>query len=93
MEIQELIIVVVAILAGIIGLIMTLLQKKGIIKPVFIQVTNGFEFTSGGTILLFAIVVGGYILFKYSEIMSTLYIVLFAGVYIFIQIVWRNRKW
>ena len=92
MEIQELIIVVVAILAGIIALILTLLQKKGIIKPVFIQVTNGVEFTSGGTILLFAIVIGGYILFKYSKIMSILYVALFVGVYIFIQIVWRNRK-
>ena len=92
MEIQELIIVVVAILAGIIGLIMTLLQKKGIIKPILIQVTNGFEFTSGGTILLFSTVIGGYILFKYSKIVSIMYVSLFAVVYFLIQIVGRNKK-
>ena len=92
MEIQELIMVIVAALAGIIGLILVLLQKKGIIKPTFIQVTNGFEFASGGTVLLFSTIIGGYILFKYSKIVSVLYVSLFAGVYFLIQIVWRNKK-
>lgn len=92
MEIQELIMVIVATLAGIISLILVLLQKKGIIKPILIQVTNGFEFTSGGTILLFSTVIGGYILFKYSKIVSILYVSLFAVVYFLIQIVGRNKK-
>lgn len=60
MEIQELIMVIVATLVGIISLILVLLQKRGIIKPTLIQVTNGFEFTSGGTILLFSTVIGVY---------------------------------
>ncbi|MBR3600959.1 MAG: hypothetical protein IKL49_01330 [Lachnospiraceae bacterium] len=92
MVIQELIMVIVASLAGIISLILVLLQKKGIIKPILIQVTNGFEFTSGGTILLFSTVIGGYILFKYSKIVSILYVSLFAVVYFLIQIVGRNKK-
>ena len=92
MEIQELIMVIVATLAGIISLIFVLLQKKGIIKPTFIQVTNGFEFTSGGTILIFSTVIGGYILFKYSKIVSVLYVLLFAAVYFLIKIVGRNEK-
>ena len=92
METQELIIVIVAALAGIISLILVLLQKKRIIKPTFIQVTNGFEFTSGGTVLLFSTIMGGYILFKYSKIVSILYVSLFAGVYFLIQIVWRNKN-
>lgn len=92
MEIQELIMVIVAALAGIISLILVWLQKKGIIKPTFIQVTNGFEFTSGGTVLLFSTIIGGYILFKYSKIVSVLYVLLFAGAYFLIQIVWRNKK-
>ena len=92
MELQELIMVIVATLAGIISLILVLLQKKGIIKPTFIQVTNGFEFTSGGTILLFSNVIGGYILFRYSKIVSVLYVSLFATVYFFIKIVGRNKK-
>lgn len=92
MEIQELIMVIVATLAGIISLILVLLQKKGIIKPTFIQVTNGFEFTSGGTILLFSTIIGGHILFKYSKIVSVLYVLLFAAVYFLIKIVGRNEK-
>ena len=92
MEIQELIMVIVATLAGIISLILVLLQKKGIIKPILIQVTNGFEFTSGGTILLFSTVIGGYILFKYSKMVSVLYVSLFAAVYFLIQIVGKNKK-
>ena len=92
MEIQELIMVIVATLVGIISLILVLLQKKGIIKPMLIQVTNGFEFTSGGTILLFSTVIGGYILFKYSKIVSVLYVSLFAAFYFLIQIVGRNKK-
>lgn len=90
MEIQELIMVIVAALAGIISLILVLLQKKGIIKPIFIQVTNGFEFTSGGTVLLFSTIIGGYILFKYSKIMSFLYVSLFVGGYFLIQIVMKR---
>lgn len=92
METQELVMVIVATLAGIISLIFVLLQKKGIIKPTFIQVTNGFEFTSGGTILLFSTIIGGHILFKYSNIVSVLYVLLFVGVYFLIQIVGRNKK-
>ena len=92
MEIQELVMVIVSTLAGIISLILVLLQKKGIIKPTFIQVTNGYEFTSGGTILLFSTFIGGYILFKYSKIVSVLYVSLFAAVYFFIQTVGRNKK-
>lgn len=92
MEIQELVMVIVSTLAGIISLILVLLQKKGIIKPTFIQVTNGFEFTSGGTILLFSTFIGGYILFKYSKIVSVLYVLFFAVVYFLIKIVGRNKK-
>ena len=92
MAIQELVMVIVSTLAGIISLILVLLQKKGIIKPTFIQVTNGYEFTSGGTILLFSTFIGGYILFKYSKIVSVLYVSLFAAVYFLIKIVGRNKK-
>ena len=92
MEIQELIMVIVATLAGIISLIFVLLQKRGIINPMLIQVTNGFEFTSGGTILLFSTIIGGHILFKYSKIVSALYVLLFAAVYFLIKIVGKNKK-
>lgn len=92
METQELIMVILATLAGIISLILVSLQKKGILKSTFIQVTNGFEFTSGGTILLFSTIIGGHILFKYSKIVSVLYVLLFAAVYFLIKIVGRNEK-
>ena len=54
MEIQELIMVIVATLAGIISLILVLLQKRGIIKPTFIQVKSRIAIT---TLVLSLIVV------------------------------------
>lgn len=85
MELQEVAILIIATLAAIGGLVLVLLQKKGIIKPILTQTRNGFNFISGGTILLFAIVIGACTLFHYSKIVSVLYVVLLTSIYIFIQ--------
>lgn len=60
MELQDLIIVIFMTLCGIGALVLVLLQKKGIIKPVLTQNVNGPVFMSGGMILLFATAMGAY---------------------------------
>lgn len=92
MELQDLIIVIFMTLCGIGALVLVLLQKKGIIKQVLTQNVNEPDFMSGGKILLFATAMGAYTLFKYDKVLSILYVVLFFGIYILIQIIWRNRE-
>ncbi len=92
MIISQVIILIVATISAIGGLVLVTLQKKGIIKPVLTQTTNGFDFTSGGTIALFATIVGTYILFGYSKLWAVLYVLLFGGYYILIQILTKDKK-
>lgn len=92
MEFQELVIFIVAGISGIGGLILVILQKKGIVKPALTQTTTGFNFTSGGTITLFATAVGASILSNHDKILTILYIILFGGFYILIQILMRNKE-
>lgn len=53
--------------AAVIGLILVVLQKKGFTKPVVLQNMYQFSFISGGTITLFAVMMGAWLLCDYSE--------------------------
>ena len=85
MELQELIMICIVTLAGIGGLVLVVLQEKGRIKPIVIQETNGFNFVSGEIIVVFATIIGAYILFKYYKILAFAYIFIFGGGYVFIK--------
>ena len=88
----QLIILIVATISAIGGLSIVILQKKGIMKPVSVQTSKGFDFKSGGSITFFSTIIGAYVLFGYSKLWAVLYVVMFTGYYILIQILTRNKK-
>ena len=92
MMISQIIILIVATISAIGGLVLVVLQKKGIMKPVITQTSTGFDFKSGGSIIFFSTVIGAYILFSYSKLWAILYAVMFTGIYILIQILMREKK-
>lgn len=90
--IGQVIILIIATISAVGGLIIVTLQKKGIMKPVITQTSAGFDFKSGGSITFFSTVIGAYILFSYSKLWAVLYVVMFLGYYILIQILMRDKK-
>ena len=73
------------------GLILVILQKKGIVKPMFTCTANGARFVSGGTITFFATLAGMYMICEFSEIWAIVYAVLILVFYLVIQYAFRNK--
>lgn len=92
MMIGQIIILIVATISAIGGLLIVTLQKIGIIKPVLVQTSTGWDFKSGGSITFFSTIIGAYVLLSYSKLWAVLYTVMFIGCYILIQILMRNKK-
>lgn len=84
MVIEEVITVIFCSIFAAVGLLLVLLEKKGVVKPVFRQTSMGFQFISGEAITLFAVLFGAVIIYSYSLIFAILYVLLFIGLYIMV---------
>ncbi|MGF0033246.1 hypothetical protein ACQRBN_09795 [Bariatricus sp. SGI.154] len=90
MEQMDLIIIAFCSLVAVIGLLFVVLQKKGKIHPVLTVTPNGFNFTSGGTIVLLGAILGAVMIHKYSVPWMIFYLVIIAGIYALIQVIYRK---
>lgn len=90
MEKTDFIMIVVCSFVVMLGLIFVILQKNGKIRPKAIITSRGIDFTSGGTIVFLGTVLGAIMLYKYSVFWTILYVTIIAGIYVFIQIVYRK---
>lgn len=73
-------------IAAILGLVLVVLQKKGIVKPVM----NDTAFMSGGMITLAAVAAGVLVLYNTSMAGAILYAGIFAVAYGIIQYIFRK---
>lgn len=85
MEAYQLYSVIAISAVAIVGLIMVILQKKGIIHPL-VPTSPGGNFMSGGLITLLTVLVGTEQLWNYSIPAAVAYAAAFAGAYVLIQI-------
>lgn len=91
MERSDIIIILFCVLAVVIGLILVILQKTGKVHPVTTFARGGINYVSGETNTLFGAVLGAVMLYKCSAIAAIGYLILIAGIYIFIQVIFHNR--
>lgn len=80
----------ICIAATVIGLIMVVLQKKEIIRPLTTQTITNIRFVSGGTITLVATMCGVLMIGDYSGLFAGLYVFVVAVIYIVIQVIFRK---
>lgn len=85
MEQTDILIIIAFSLFAILGLIVTALQKKGILHPVLTPTANSFHFVSGGTITFFSTAVNVFMIYRYCLWAAVLYAASIAGIYILIQ--------
>lgn len=91
METLDLITVIICSVFTLIGLLIVILQKKDIVRPVATQEYNTFHMVSGGTITFAGTIIGALMISKYSDIFSVLYVIIAVGLYIIIQEVFRRK--
>lgn len=75
---------------AVIGLVLIILQKKGIVKPVLTATAQGVDFISGGMILLMGTVFGTMLLSRFSTLYATLYAGVFLILYVVIQLLFKK---
>lgn len=85
MEQTDFIMIVIFTIVAILGLIIVVLQKKGIVRPFLTQNAFDFSLVSGGKITLFALLLGAVVMGKYSICITILYLVVFASIYALIK--------
>lgn len=87
MDLIQLISLTFAALLSLMGLVLVVLQKLGIIRPLMTE----FHFASGGTVTLAGALFGSAILSSYSIPLMILYIAVILAVYLVIQLIFRHR--
>lgn len=86
MATTDIILLVVFTLAAIVGLVITILQKKGILKPAKQAQNNHMSITNGSAIMIIAGLLGMMIIAKYSMPLAFLYEVVVLGAFMLVQI-------
>lgn len=86
MTTTDIILLVVFTLVSVAGLIVTILQKKGILRPAKKTQNNHMSITNGGAIMIVAGLLGMMIVAKYSMPLAFLYEVAVLGAFMLVQI-------
>ena len=91
METTDIILLIVFSLVSAAGLIITILQKKGKIKPAKQMKNNHINITSGGSIMIITGLLGMMIIVKYSMPLAFLYEVVVLGAFMLVQILVHKK--